>query len=172
MADPHKVRVKIGDAEFEAEGTEEAVKEQYSRFLDALAKVPPSQTPIDPIVPLEEHPARNSDGATEADQALLSHAFVETGDLVSLRFLPRTENAESDALLAILYGYHALKSQSQVLSTQLARAAAQSGVNVERVVRAMAKNEAYWRRGGARKGTYYSLNNQGLIKAKEILRKM
>ena len=168
MADPHKVRVKIGDAEFEAEGTEEAVKEQYSRFLEALARLPSSPAQSDTVAsaPL----AANT--TTDTDEALLRHAFVEAGDLVSLRFLPRTENAESDALLAILYGYHVLKSQPQVLSTQLAKAAAQSGVNIERVVRAMAKNEDYWRRGGARKGTYYSLNNQGIIKAKEILKKM
>lgn len=50
--------------------------------------------------------------------------------------------------------------------------AKQTGLSIERIDRVMSKIEAYCMSGGARKGTYYSLNNQGLARAREVLRAM
>ena len=36
----YRLKVKIGDSEFEAEGPESIVKEQYRWFLDAMGSVP------------------------------------------------------------------------------------------------------------------------------------
>ena len=80
--------------------------------------------------------------------------------------------AESDALLLLLYGYAQLRNQDQVLGTQLLRAAKQSGLNLERVDRALSKHESLLLKGGARKGTKYSLNNQGRTRAVEIMKAM
>ena len=52
------------------------------------------------------------------------------------------------------------------------KASAQSGLTIDRLDRVMAKNEPYCLKGGLKKGTYYSLNNQGLMKAGEVLRAM
>ncbi len=105
-----------------------------------------------------------------ADADLINRAYLPVKDLISLRYLPKTEMAESDALLLLLYGYEKLKGQDAVLGTQLLRAAKQSGLTFERVDRPLSRHESLLLKGGARKGTKYSLNNQGRIKAMEILR--
>jgi hypothetical protein len=86
-----------------------------------------------------------------------------------LRLHPKGDNRDADALLLIIYGYFALKQQREVLSTQIGRSAAQTGLGIDRIDRVMAKNEPFCMRGGERKGTYYSLNNQGINRAKELL---
>jgi hypothetical protein len=164
MSGPHKVRVKIGDAEFEAEGSEETVKEQYDRFLASLPAAQTAKKLGDTASADEGRQAAGGDPDTA-----LARAFKDEADVVSLRLHPKGDNRDADALLMILYGYLMLKGQREVLSTQLARSAAQTGLGLDRIDRTMAKNEPYCGRGGERKGTYYSLNNVGINRAKELL---
>jgi len=168
---PHKVRIKLGDAEFEAEGTEESVKQQYADFLAALAARPSPTSQ-------QQHAPKPADGkplpAGSLDAALMDRVFNLDGDLVSLQFLPKTETATADALMLLLYAYSTLKNQDMVLGTQLTRAARQSGLGIERVDRSFGKyeTESLLLKGGAKKGTKYGLNNQGKVKAQEILNKL
>jgi hypothetical protein len=165
---PHKVRIKIGDAEFEAEGSEESVKQQYADFLAALSARASTSTP--PPSP----PPPNGAGASTGDVGtdLINRVFKIDGDLVSLQFLPKGENVNADALMLILYGYHALKNQQMILGTQLVRAANQSGLGLDRVDRSLDGYEGQNMvlKGGVRKGTKYGLNNQGKKKAEEMLK--
>jgi hypothetical protein len=169
MTGPHKVRIKIGDAEFEAEGSEESVKQQYADFLAALAVAGPQKAPK-----ADGAKGNNQQDAAEPDKSALTRLFQVDGDLVSLKFLPKTETATPDALMLLLLGYALLKNQEMVLGTQLTRAARQSGLaKIERVDRAFGKyGDDFLQRGGAKKGTRYGLNNQGTNKAKELLAMM
>jgi hypothetical protein len=170
MAETHKLRIKIGDAEFEAEGSQESIKLQYDAFLAALAVTPRAPA------------ARGGEGGggidhgggrttTEDQDQLIAKAYIGDADkdLVSLRYLPKGENREADALLLLIYGYSKLKGAEAVLGTQLLRAARQSGLTLDRVDRHVAKYDSFLRKGGARKGMKYSLNNQGFVKAAELL---
>ena len=50
----HRLRVRIGDSEFEAEGDEVTVKEQYSLFLEALKTTAPAHVPPPPPPPAKD----------------------------------------------------------------------------------------------------------------------
>jgi hypothetical protein len=170
MVESHKIRIKIGDAEFEAEGAEEAVKAQFEAFMAAVAACPSNSRNV---------PKQETDGAgadevpmtDESRQELLNKAFVVGKDVVSLKFLPKTETAHPDTLILLLYGYRKLRGEDAVLSTQLLNAARVSGLKLERIDRTIAKHENLLLSGGARKGTKHGLNNQGLIYAENLLRK-
>jgi hypothetical protein len=172
---PHKVRIKIGDAEFEAEGSEESVKQQYADFLGALenrrAAPPP---PVNPAAQKQQAATGENASTTVSslDADLLNKVFKLDGDLVSLHFLPRGDNVRADALMLLLYGYATLKNQAMVLGTQLVRAANQSGLGLDRVDRSLESYESQNMvlRGGVRKGTKYGLNNPGKIRAEELLK--
>jgi hypothetical protein len=166
---PHRVRIKIGDAEFEAEGSEESVKQQYADFLAAMAARPAATA-----TPKQQAPGGTTpppDGAGITDD-LMASVFKVDGDLISLQFLPKGENVKADALMLLLYAYATLKNQQMVLGTQLVRAANQSGLGLERVDRSLDGYEGQnlVLKGGVRKGTKYGLNNQGKKKAEELLK--
>jgi hypothetical protein len=58
------------------------------------------------------------------------------------------------------------------LVTQLAIAARQSGINVERIDRAISAREGLFIKGGSRRGGKYQINNRGVQHAESLLRGM
>lgn len=182
MEPTHRLKIKIGSAEFEAEGAPEMVKAQYESFLAALtlaAKTPP--TPAPALAAAAFAPASpNDDGRSETptppggaalDRALLERVF-SAGDPLSLAALPRSDNANADALLVLIYGYNKLRGEQSVTGTMLMKSAKKSGVPVERVDRSMGSNTAFILTAGAKKGRRYSLNNRGVVEAEGMIRKM
>lgn len=174
MADAQKLRIKIGDAEFEAEGSEASIKFQFDAFLAALsaanAAAPKALPPL--------NTGGNGNGTPDRvdkvpEKTLIDRVFSLGKDgIVSLKYLPKGDQKEADALLLLLYGYATLKGADAVLGTQLIQAARVSGITLDRIDRAISKHEALLLKGGARKGMRYSLNNQGRVKAEEILMQM
>ena len=184
---PYKVRIKIGDAEFEAEGEKATVDAQFAAFLAAMSAQPKPAPAAHAPQPLHASGAAtagdqgggngNGDGGGDngqngdaLDSAMLKKAFSNAKDMVSLNMLPnKSSSKESDTLLMLLYGFMVLKGQEMVLGTQLIRAARQSGITLARVDRAIAKYDTLLLKGGQRKGVKYGLNNQGQRKAKEMI---
>jgi hypothetical protein len=169
MSDIRHVRMKIGDAEFEADVPADSVQSMYDRFLAAVEKKPATPAvKADPAKPNEQTLPGNG-----LDETLLARMFELRQDgVVTLRLLPKTDDREADAFLLILYGYRRLKQQDEVLATQLLAAAEYSGLSAYRPAHALASHDRYVRRGGVKKGSWYSLNNQGVTKAEEIAAKM
>jgi hypothetical protein len=178
MSEPYKVRIKIGDAEFEAEGEKATVDAQFAVFMAAMSAQPAAKpSAATPATPPADNggngdegngaPEPSQDGVLDA--ALLRKAFSNAKDMVSLNALPKSTTKESDTLLMLLYGFAELKGQDMVLGTQLIRAARQSGITLERVDRAISKYESLLLKGGQRKGQRYGLNNQGKKRAKEMI---
>jgi hypothetical protein len=171
MPDVHRIKVKLGDAEFEAEGSQEAVQAQYDRFLEAVALIgaKPAKTPPNSL--REKHVFTPD---AEFDDALMSRVFELRDDgLVVLRVQPTTDERDADALVMLLFGYRRLKNEQQVLATQLLKAARQSGLGIERVDRAIATYmPRFILRGGQRKGTTYTLTTQGAVRAEEVIEQM
>lgn len=173
MDNKHRLKIKIGAAEFEAEGDPELVKAQFEAFLKAIpeasAIVPAPAAPLPPAAPVGANPAAPAPG--NLDQDLLGRVFAQ-GDPLSLTALPRTDNANPDALLVLLYGYHKIRGEATVTGTMLMKSAKKSGVPVERVDRSLGSNEQYVNAAGAKKGRRYSLNNRGLAQAEAVIRGM
>ena len=178
-----KMKLKLGEHEFEFEGDAETGREAYKAFLEAVRGAPspsapapnPSADSAPPPPPLPPPPTGSNGGAGQPsgdvlENATLKRIFAERDAVISLLALPRTPNAEADGLLVLLYGYQQLKSSDYpVTGVRLMQAAKQSGIQVERIDRVISANEAYVLSAGQRRGKRYQLNNQGIVKAKEII---
>jgi hypothetical protein len=159
MTELRHMKMKIGDAEFEADVAEDRVKPMYDQFLVMLEH--------------RDHPAVRANGADAPpkthDQASLEQIFeIRPDGTVVLKLLPKGPDKEADAMLLLLYGFYLLKNEECVLATHLFRAAEQSGVSLRRPANEYVRNGRFVVRNGQRKGSNYALNSQGLAMAQEI----
>lgn len=168
MAETHKLHVKIGQHEFEAEGQEQVVNEQYEKFLAAV-----STSPIQPPSIHTENKVQKVETRDGIAPELLERAFsVDNEGIVSLRVRPNTATRNADALVLILYGFRVLRQSSEVPVLAVMEAARQSGIQIERADRAIAPHNELVIRGGTRRGGRYGLNNAGVVHAENLLREM
>lgn len=167
MADEKSsISIKLGDAEFTAEGPVETVNAQFQSFLKALESTSQKRETA-PLPLVQEAPVIPPSG--EIDAQLLSRVFSkESSDRVSLKALPRS--GSSDALLLLLYGFDVIVGQHAVTGSALMKAAEKSGVRVDRIDRLLAVHEPFVTTAGMRRGKRYGLNNRGKQHAIEILR--
>jgi hypothetical protein len=168
MSAPYKIRVKLGANEFDAEGPEEVVKDQFQLFLEAV-KQPVLQLP--PSLP--SPPGQNGNTPSvesDVDQAVLQRIFRVDGDQVSLRVLPQSQQRDADGVLLLLYGYRVMVQQPDVLSSRLLVAAQTSGLSVDRIDRSLAPYMELVNKGGIKAGSRWGLRNTGITRAEEIIR--
>jgi hypothetical protein len=153
----HSIRVKIGGDEFEASGTEQSVKEQYSLFLSARSTAPslPARRVDLGDVPPPPPPELGIPPET------VQMVFSVRGESVSLNALPRGENADADALIMLLWGFAQLRNTTAVTAGVLMAAARTSGLQLDRIDRVLSSQQMYVLRAGAKRGTRYSLTNPG-----------
>jgi hypothetical protein len=174
MTTPHKLHIKIGHVEFNAEGSEATVNEQYKKFLEVVAAVGLSQA--------NEPPPGADNGFARQDVPALPQApsaaemqrvFSEDGEgVISLRLLPKTDSRAADAVVMILYGFRALKSQIDVPAADLIQGLRQSGISLDRIDRVLAPYDQYVQRGGTKRGSRYALTNPGVSHAEKLVSEM
>jgi hypothetical protein len=164
MSEVRRLKMKIGDAEFEAEVAEDEVQPMYDQFLSMLGgrRLPPAPTGFVETT------------RTAFDQSLLTQIFDFREDgVIVLKMLPEGPDNVADAILLLLYGYDVFKNEQCVLATQLIRAAKQSGIWLRRPIHeCIRKNDRFVIHNGQRKGSNYALNNEGLAVANEIIAKI
>jgi hypothetical protein len=168
--DTHRLKVKIGSHEFEAEGSQEAVEKQFDTFKDMVRSVgdrsspQPAQRGGGPGKPSEPH------NSADIDLKLETIIKVE-GEKVSLTALPTGQDGEGEAVLLILLGHKMLRASEQVTAIQLVAGMTQSGFQIERVDRIVKQlPDGQVARTGAKKGVKYRLTNTGTTQAKQIAR--
>jgi hypothetical protein len=184
MSETRRLKMKIGDAEFEADVPESMVQPMYDRFLsmleprrtslfwqlDTTGKAHKRTSEIEEAVrgSIEDVVRRS---ATKVRQNVLTQVFdLRQNGVVILKVLPKGPDQQADALLLLLYGYYHLKNEERVMATVLNRAAELSGISPpRRITNGYARNGRYVVRGGYGKGGNYSLNSEGLAMAKEIV---
>jgi hypothetical protein len=152
----HKLRLKFGDHEFEAEGSEAFVL----RGLDAFRELRPGHGAPSPMAP-ERRGDADWDSLVREESA---------GGTLSLRVLPEGRDRQADTVLVLLLAYRRLRGQEEVPVLQLTEGMKRSGSPVARLDRALA---AYLRqhvvlKSGSGKGGRYGLTNRGLKKAAGI----
>lgn len=174
-----RLRIKIGEAEFEAEGPSDVIREQYEQFLTALRSAPPAaasnSSPSNGSgLGLPASPALQTDAVPPNPSGLpddvLSRVFRKDGEYISLLALPRGDRQDQDALIALLYGFSRLTSEQNVTGVRLMQSARQSGVNLSRIDRALDSEGEYIMQAGARRGRRYGLNNRGKRYAEDVIR--
>lgn len=162
----HRIKVKLGNAEFDAEGKPEAVQAQYEAFLKLVALLPKPET----VAPKTDFIKVTPTGAIEIADAVLDRVF-RRGDVLSLSALPSGEEREADTMLALLYGYLKLQNEQTVTGTSLRKSALVSGVNIDRADRVLnTLIPDFVLAGGVRKARRYQLNNRGLTRAEGIIK--
>jgi len=185
MTEFRRLKMKIGEAEFEADVPENKVQPMYAQFLLMVERR--NQSVARPTAMRAEAHRQEAEiegtvcaGASAEpipvetfDQALLARIFdLREDGAVTLKMLPNGPDKNADAILLLLYGYHRLKNEECVLATELFRAAEWSGISLRRPAKEFVRNGRFVRRGGQRKGSRYSLNSQGFTMAREIAARM
>ncbi len=172
----YKLRMKIGEHEFEAEGSESSVKEQFGQFKELLAQFP-SRRPFvfsSPIKTIDTS-ATPADQTTEKKTVEPSLAPVFDLDakkgLVTLKTKPTGERALQDALLLTLLGFRLVRGDDEVMVTSLKDSLEKTGFKVERVdwIADPCLRQGWVLKGGKGKGGKYSLTNAGLEQSQKLL---
>ena len=109
MSELRRLKMKIGDAEFEADVAGDAVQPMYDQFLSMLGH---RRNDTGGIVFAEAMPHG------DLDPDLIKQIFDVCQDgAVVLKMLPDGPDREADAMLLLLYGYYLLKNEECVLAT-------------------------------------------------------
>jgi hypothetical protein len=157
--DSTRIKIKIGEHEFEAEGPAKVVQEQFEAFKQLIAKPPqqaatPSGDTLDKSIR-----TRNADGDIPFDKI-----YKVEKRIVSLTTKPESETY---AAMLIMLGQKAYRENETVTASEIKDGLSQSGYRPERINRIMQPlaDEGSVVRIGVRKGTRYRFTNQGFSKA-------
>lgn len=163
--DTSKIKVKIGENEFEAEGPTEMVKEQFEAFKDIIRLAHdkklnyPKADSVQAVV--------NQLTADGIPTLNLEKIMRVSGRIVSLTALPATP---LDAALLIMLGHNKLRQNISPTGQEIGDGLDQSGRPVPRVDRIMesAISDALVFKTGIKRATRYRLTNQGFVKAQGL----
>ncbi|MDR3564766.1 MAG: hypothetical protein P4N59_25505 [Negativicutes bacterium] len=164
-----KIRIKIGEHEFEASGPPESVQAQFEAFQKLIISVPIKQ-PENPVIQDEEEHSnqRVSGGVAHVP---LEKILRVSGRIVSLTAIPVSTE---DAALLIMLGHKDLRNNESVTGQEIGDGLSQSGRPVPRTDRIMDKPiaSAYVLKSGFKRSTRYRLSNIGHQKALATAREL
>lgn len=178
MADPYKLRVKLGAHEFEAEGTEDAVKEQFNAWKDLISTLSQTTRPAGPSVPpvsrlhdvVEE--VRTKDGFNTQTWDI----FIcdDKRKLITLKVNPSGETRDPDAALLVMYGYKRAFQMDEVKVGRLKEALAVSGLRPDRMDRTLSDYIAkgFLLKTGRGPGGKYRLTTTGYDRADALAKNL
>jgi hypothetical protein len=163
--DISKIKIKIGNHEFEAEGPAEIVQSQFETFKDLIALQPAAILPSPP--PPEQQIPQDQPQAASQPALQLDKIFKVEGRIVSL-----TAHAGSpdDASLLLMLGQKQFRGNDGVTGQELGDGLEHSGIRVPRVDRIMDKfnKEGLVLKIGLGRASRYRLTNPGLAKAQGV----
>jgi hypothetical protein len=160
-----KIKTKIGNNEFEADGPVEIVTAQFEAFLSSISAAPSVGTKNDAFA--QSGSKQNQQDTVGGVHVPIEKVMHVSGRIVSLTALP---TSNEDAALLIMLGHKDLRNNEAVTGQEIGDGLAQSGRPVPRVDRVMetALTEAWVLKSGMRRSTRYRLTNQGLVKALNV----
>jgi len=153
--DTLKIKMKIGEHEFEADGPSEIVQKQLASFKELIATTPKSQEPA----PSQPHKA-----AEKLPHLPLEKILKVDGRIVSLTAKCQTVE---DAVLLVMLGQKENRNNPSVTGAEVIDGLKQSGYMLERIDRIMDKltDDGSIITVGAHRARRYRLSNTGLSKA-------
>jgi hypothetical protein len=168
--DSYRLKIKLGEYEFDAEGPHDVVQAQFQAFQEMVASIPRVPTKS-PEPPRDETPPPEG-GSVRLDaggiDAALSNIMKVENRIVSLTAPPR---AVEDAVLLLLYGQRMMRNNESVTGAEIVDGlTATGGLDIGRSDRLL---ERIARNGdvimiGERRGKKYRLTNAGTNKARQI----
>lgn len=163
MAD-YRLKVKIGGHEFDAEGSEEAVKSQFEAFKDLILNLPKNKLETTESVEPAMQPPPNIAPVTNTS---VDRIFRADGRVISLTAPPASE---TDAVLLVLYGQRYYRNNENPTGSEIIDGLEQSGYRtprIDRILRGLADDGAVIITG-AHRGKRYRLTNQGNTRAEGV----
>lgn len=177
----YKLRIKIGQHEFEAAGDADVVKAQFEEFKQLIADQPAAANPaVTPTLPLPSNTLTRPLDQTipEVLDTLRIEKVVRVDGKkpITLSVLPRGEGREGDAALILLLAYRALWQEEEMAGARILEGLNSSGYNVERMDRLMDRyvdsQEPLVSRTGKRRGVRYRITTRGVQRAKELVKEL
>ena len=165
--DSYRIKVKIGDNEFEAEGSPEIVKAQFDAFKELITSIPPrNDTRISH--PIQQPPSVQQ-LAQETEATNFEKMFRVEGRVISLTALPANV---VDAVLLTLFGQRTFRNNDSITGAEIKDGLVQSGYRLDRVDRFVDKltAEGLVIKIGTGKASRYRLTNQGMARATTLAR--
>jgi hypothetical protein len=160
-----KIRMKIGDHEFEAEGPTESVQQQLAAFKELIGLLP-SETNNSSATKetAQQQLEQKQDVAQQDGNASLDRILKVSGRIVSMTAIP---SSIEDGALLIMLGHSHYRNNESVTGQEIGDGLAQSGRGVDRVDRIMTKplSAGLVLKSGIKRSTRYRLTNQGYQKA-------
>ena len=147
----NRLKIKIGEHEFEAEGPAEIVQRQFDTFKELIASQPKQIN-------------TTTRAATQAGNSELDSILRVDGRVVSLTVRPQSEGT---AAMLVMLGQKSYRENETVTASEIKDGLEQSGYRPTRIDRIMQPfcDAGDVIRIGARKGTRYRFTNQGVAKA-------
>ena len=167
----NRLKIKIGEHEFEAEGPVDIVQAQLAAFTELVNKLPAGPPPK-PAEPTRTAAEQQQNGDTSGNGQLnLDKIMRAEGRLVSLTV--STENIEDSALLLLL-GQRHYRNNDSVTGGEVLDGLRESGQNVPRIDYQMHRlaQDGLVITVGSGRGRRYRLNNRGMQRAQEIAREL
>ena len=164
-----KIKIKIGDHEFAAEGPVDTVKAQFETFKELIS------------LQSRQNVTPKSGGIQQNQQNQMvpgSHAHVPLdkilhadGRVISLTALP---TSTQDAALIIMLGHKEMRNSESVTAQEIGDGLKQSGRQILRVDRIMDEpiSDSLVMKSGVKRSTRYRLTNQGKIRALSVAREL
>jgi hypothetical protein len=159
--DVQRLKIKVGEHEFEAEGPPDAVQAQFAAFRDLIASLPTTQpASAAPVPPSAQAPGKSG-------ELTLDKIMRQEGRVVSLT--ARSASLE-DELMLLLLGQKSLRNNDSVTGGELIDGLKLTGRTVSRVDYQLDKlTEA----GdvitiGTGRARRYRLTNQGFARAQNL----
>jgi hypothetical protein len=167
--DTTKIKIRIGDHEFEAEGPVDTVTAQFEAFKELISSRPRKSEFLS--VSGSGNIQKPNDNLANAVHVPLERILHVSGRVVSLTALP---GSNEDSALLVMLGHKDLRGNVSVTGQEIGDGLAQSGRPVPRVDRIMEKaiSEAFVLKTGIKRATRYRLTNQGLSKALTVAREL
>jgi len=173
MDSNYRLKIKVGQHEFEAEGPAEAVQQQFQAFKELVANAPSSI----PSVEQAQSPERQAGAKPAIRPPVLDGIFIVNnlpkimqvdGRVISLTVPP---DEVSDAVLLILYGQKELRQNDSVTGSEILEGLKSTGrfpiTRVDRLLEGLATAGVVIVIGEHR-SKRYRLTNAGFARAIEV----
>src|ERR1019366_4705825 len=157
-----RIKIRIGEHEFDAEGPVETVQSQFEAFKEIISGLA-SQAAIKQAA--DVYKVNNKKTLSPPTEHVELEKIVHvSGRIVSLTALPVSTE---DAALIIMLGHKDMRNHVSVTGQEIGDGLAQSGRPVPRVDRLLDKaiGQALILKSGIKRSTRYRLTNQGQAKA-------
>ena len=163
--DSLKLKLKVGEHEFEAEGPQEVVQAQFRAFQELVASLPTARSQAQSA---ETAPAgRDADEAVNDGNLSLDKIMRQDGRVISL-----TVGGESleDEVLMLMLGQSRLRGNDSVSGGEILEGLRQQRGAINRIDYRLGRmaDSGVIRSFGTRRARRYRLTNQGLAKAQEL----